>query len=182
MKSSVHLWIKLQSEFEYVQEHHFRGAQVVVRYHTERLILEHEFEIKDVLAPLNGHFLPGWGLLGLNDTVIKWTTAKVHVYSESVQCLGKMFEHPEANARWEDQLKEFHQSNAYRELFGIDGEPIEFEWNIFPGITTLKTLQMIQEKLEVSSEVRVDLATLPVESGSLERHAEEFPLLSSSPV
>ena len=46
------------------------------------------------------------------------------------------------------QLEEFQQSNSYRELFGIDGEPIEFEWNIFPGLTSLEILQKIQKDLQ----------------------------------
>ena len=62
-------------------------------------------------------FLHGWDQLH-HANVIKWAKAKVHVNSDSVLCLGKMFGHPEANARWEDQLNEFQQSNAYRELFG----------------------------------------------------------------
>ena len=59
-----------------------------------------------------------------------------------------MYEHPEANARLKDQLQDFQQSNAYRELFGIDGELVEFEWNIFPGFTPLQILHKIQEKLD----------------------------------
>ena len=30
----------------------------------------------------------------------------------------------------EGQVKDFQQTDSYRELFGIDGEPIEFEWII----------------------------------------------------
>ena len=89
-------------------------------------------------------------------TAHKLAKAKVHVYSDSVFCLGKMHEHSEANVKckdqlqccqesngyrdWNAQLEEFRQSNSYRELFGIDGEPIEFEWHIFRGLTTLQTL------------------------------------------
>ena len=32
----------------------------------------------------------------LHNIVIKWAKAKVHVYSDSVLCLGKMYEHSEA--------------------------------------------------------------------------------------
>ena len=39
----------------------------------------------------------------LHDKAIKWAKAKVRVYSGSVLCLGKMYEQPEANARWKDQ-------------------------------------------------------------------------------
>ena len=31
-------------------------------------------------------------------------------------------------------------SRDYRELNGIDGEPVEFEWTIFPGHTMLELL------------------------------------------
>ena len=34
------------------------------------------------------------------------------------------------------------------DLLGIDGETIEFEWNIFPEHTTLQILQDVQDKME----------------------------------
>ena len=58
-----------------------------------------------------------------------------------------MNEHPEENVKWNDQLQDFRRSNANRELFGIDGEPIEFEWNLFRGFTSWQILQKIQEFL-----------------------------------
>ena len=69
-----------------------------------------------------------------HDQVIKWAKAKVHVYSDSVLCLGKMQSHSEANEKWKDQISVFPQDKEYAELSGIDGEPIEFEWNVFPRI------------------------------------------------
>ena len=56
--------------------------------------------------------------------------AKVHVFSDSVLCLGKMHDHSQANDKWRSQIRDFPKSNEYAELSGIDGEPIEFEWNI----------------------------------------------------
>ena len=35
-----------------------------------------------------------------------------------------------------------------RSFFWTDGEPIEFEWNVFPGLTSLEILQKIQEDLQ----------------------------------
>ena len=69
----------------------------------------------------------------LHDKVIKLSKAEVHIYSDSVLCLGNMHRHPDAMVKWEEQLQYFQNSNEYRELFGIDGEPFEFEWNMFPG-------------------------------------------------
>ena len=47
-----------------------------------------------------------------------------------------MRRHPEAKEKWKDQLQYFQNSYEYGEVFGIDGEPVEFEWNIFPGHTS----------------------------------------------
>ena len=41
--------------------------------------------------------------------------------------LVEMSEHSEANQIWENQIEEFRQPISYREIHGIDGEPIEFE-------------------------------------------------------
>ena len=51
--------------------------------------------------------------------------AKVHVFSDSVLCLGKMGHDPVES--WKKQTQWF--SNR------IDGKPMEFEWKIFPGFT-----------------------------------------------
>ena len=37
----------------------------------------------------------------------------------------------------------FQQTNAFRELFGFDGEPIVYEWNILSRFTSLQILQKI---------------------------------------
>ena len=36
---------------------------------------------------------------------------------------------------------------SYQEVVGVDGEAIEFEWNIFPGFSSLQILQEIQNSL-----------------------------------
>ena len=54
---------------------------------------------------------------------------------------------PQANIAWEDRLTWFKSSPEYRALDKIDGEPTEFEWNIFPGFTTLQLHRKVQEFL-----------------------------------
>ena len=73
-----------------------------------------------------------------DEQVISLQRTKVYVFSDSVLCLGKMNENPKSNIAWEERLKWFKSSQEYRTLDRIDGEPIEFEWNIFPGFTTLQ--------------------------------------------
>ena len=81
---------------------------------TQRLILNHEFEIP-IVSTIVWTFSPWMRSTLLHDKVIKWAKAKVHVYWDAVLCRGKMYEHPEANARWKDQFQDFQQSNAHRE-------------------------------------------------------------------
>ena len=65
-------------------------------------------------------------------------------YFQILLCLGKMNENPRSNIAWEERFK---SSSEYRTLDRIDGEPIEFEWNIFPGFTTLQPSHKVQELL-----------------------------------
>ena len=84
-----------------------------------------------------------WKYLSLvgDEEVISLLHAKVYVFSDSVLCLGKMNEKPQSNIAWEDRLTLFKSSQEYRTLDRIDGEPIEFEWNIFSGIHHIAALQ-----------------------------------------
>ena len=109
--------------------------------------MEQSLEILTVCTMML-NFTPWMRSTLLKDTVIKWAKAKVHVYSESVLCLGKMYDHSEANKKWISRTQDFQQSNEYAALFGIDGEPVEFEWNFFPGYTSIEILRKIQEDLE----------------------------------
>ena len=54
-------------------------------------------------------------------------------------------QNPASNAVWEEKLSWFKDSPQYRALDTIDGEPMEFEWNIFPGFTTLQLISKVQE-------------------------------------
>ena len=80
-----------------------------------------------------------WKHLSLIDDeqVISLSHAKVYVFSDSVLRLGKMSESPQSNIAWEQRLCWFKTSQEYRDFNRIDGEPMEFEWNIFPGYNTL---------------------------------------------
>ena len=58
-----------------------------------------------------------------------------------------MNENPRSNIAWEQRLEWFISSPEYRTLDRIDGEPMEFEWNLFPGFNTLQLSQEVQELL-----------------------------------
>ena len=114
---------------------------------SEKLITEQSDEISGVNT-INWDD-SSWKRLSLigDEQVISLLHTKVYVFSDSVLYLGKMNENPQSNIAWEDRLTWFKSSSEHRALDRIDGEPTEFEWNIFPGFTTLQLCHKVQELL-----------------------------------
>ena len=90
-----------------------------------------------------------WKYLSLigDERIINLQRTKVYVFSDSVLCLGKIFENPESNDAWEQRLGWIKSSQNYRHFDRIDGEPMEFEWNIFPGFNTLQFSDEVKKLL-----------------------------------
>ena len=84
----------------------------------------------------------------LNDQAMKWAKARRYVHSDSVLCLGGLSSPNDANRKWEEQVSTLTMCSTFRELQGLDGEPIYFEWKIFPGSSALQLLHTIQKDLE----------------------------------
>ena len=122
---------------------------------SEKLITEQSDEIYG-MSTINWED-SSWKYLSLvgDEEVISFLHTNVYVFPDSVSCLGKVNENPQSNIAWEDRLKWFKSSPEYRTLDRIDGEPIELEWNIFTGFTTLELCTSVQEllsKLSVTPE------------------------------
>ena len=85
-----------------------------------------------------------------HDQVKHWSKPKVRVYSDSVLCRWKVSSQAEAKTRWSSQVEEFQMYYVVDEFHGIDGEAIEFEWNILPRIYyhIADSLQQIQDNLQ----------------------------------
>ena len=62
-------------------------------------------------------------------------------------CLGKVHQHPESNEAWKKRIEWIINEKSYRDYDGINGEPTEFEWNIFPGFTTLQLCGKVTDLL-----------------------------------
>ena len=90
-----------------------------------------------------------WKQLSLigDETVINLQSAEVYVFSDSVLCLGKVHQHPESNEAWKKRIEWIVTEKSYRDYDGINGEPTEFEWNIFPGFTTLQLCGKVTDLL-----------------------------------
>ena len=62
-------------------------------------------------------------------------------------CLGKIHENPQSNDAWQDRLGWFKSSPEYKNFDRIDGEPMDFEWNILPGFNTLQLSDEVKSLL-----------------------------------
>ena len=82
-----------------------------------------------------------------DETVINLQRTKVYVFSDSVLCFGKIHQHPESNEAWKKRIEGITTDKSYRDYDGINGEPTEFVWNIFPGFTTLQPCDKISDLL-----------------------------------
>ena len=90
-----------------------------------------------------------WERLSLigDETVINLQRAKVSVFSDSVLCLGRVLQHLYSNEAWKNRVTGIQSGKSYIDFDAIDGEPTEFEWNIFPGFTTLQLCGKINDLL-----------------------------------
>ena len=90
-----------------------------------------------------------WKHLSLigDERIINLQRTKVYVFSDSVLCLGKIHQNPESNEAWMKRIEGVMTQKSYREYDGINGEPTEFEWNIFPGFDTLQLYGKVKDLL-----------------------------------
>ena len=90
-----------------------------------------------------------WKRLSLigDEIVINLQSTKVYVFSDCVLCLGRVLQHPDSNEAWKNRVAGIRSENSYRDYDAINGESTEFEWNIFPGFTTLQLCDKINDLL-----------------------------------
>ena len=73
--------------------------------------------------------------------------AKIRVYAELCCMPGEVVRSFRSKPKMGRPSGRIKISAWFVELLGIDGEPIEFEWNILPGCTSNEILQKIQNNL-----------------------------------
>ena len=71
-----------------------------------------------------------WKYLSLiGDERVNLQRTKFYAFSDSVSSLGKILENSQSNDAWEQRLT-WLKSSQDKKIDRIDGEPMEFEWNI----------------------------------------------------
>ena len=71
----------------------------------------------------------------LCDRAVRIMKSKTFIFSDSVLFLGGIS--PEPVQAWKDKIKWYLETRFLKELDQIDGAQMEFEWQNFPGFTTL---------------------------------------------
>ena len=116
-----------------------------------KLVSEQDEIFKVDTIPWEKHSSKYLSLIG-DETIINLQRAKVYVFSDSVLCLGRVHQYPKSNEAWKDRIGWITTDQSYRDYDGISGEPTEFEWNIFPGFTTLQLYGKVTDLLSNSRE------------------------------
>ena len=134
----------------------FSTIQSVVENH-ESLTLKQMFDVtaqlvnnqEEINCLDNSVGKNSWTRLSLIDDeiVINLQRTKVYVFSDSVLCLGKVLQHPESNEACKNRVAGTRSEKSCRDYDAINGESTEFEWNIFPGFTTLQLCVKISDLL-----------------------------------
>ena len=58
---------------------------------------------------------------------------------------GKVLQHPDSNEAWKNRVAGIQFGKSYRDFDAVNGESTEFEWNTFPGFTTLQLCDKISD-------------------------------------
>ena len=111
-----------------------------------KLVSEQDEIFKVDTIPWEKHSWKYLSLIG-DETIINLQRAKVYVFSDSVLCLGRVHQYPKSNEAWKDRIGWITTDQSCRDYDGISGEPTEFEWNIFPGFTTLQLYGKVTDLL-----------------------------------
>ena len=90
-----------------------------------------------------------WKELSLigDETVIQSSTRKSLRLLRFCVVSWKVHPHPMSNEAWKERIGWIITDKSYRDYDGISGEPTEFEWNIFPGFTTLQLYGKVTDLL-----------------------------------
>ena len=90
-----------------------------------------------------------WKYLSLigDEQVIGLQRTKVYVFSDPALCLGKIHENRQSNTALEERLGWLKTFQEYRNFDRLDGEPMDFEWNISTGFNTLQLSEEVKSLL-----------------------------------
>ena len=140
-----HSWEWFSQLFKVVKNH--EDLTLKQMFDVTAQLVNNQDEINDLDKILWEKY--AWKHLSLigDETVINVQRTEVYVFSDSVLCFGKVLQHPECNEVWKNRVAGVRAERNYKDYDAINGESTEFEWNIFPGFTTLQLCDKISDFL-----------------------------------
>ena len=82
-----------------------------------------------------------------DERIINLQRSKVYVFSYGVLFLDKILGNTQSNDAWEHRFGCLKSSQYYRNFDRNDVEPMELEWNIFPGFKTSQLFGKVKDLL-----------------------------------
>ena len=139
-RAAVHLGKDYDMSLRFVKNHLWETAGQLFR-ETEQLV-NGQTETT-CISLINFQKLRWMSPSLLHNRKYQHSTVKVYVFSDSVHCREKMGNDPVES--WKKQVQWYSDNENFKDLNRIDGQPMEFEWKIFPGSTTMAILNEIQQ-------------------------------------
>ena len=110
MSTTLHLGLEHDQKLSACQNTNFGGIKTLFDV-SLRLIAENSVNIQNLSTMMYG-FSPWMRMTLCHVEVIRWAKAKVHVYSNSVLCLGRIRHPSEANIKWKEQINPTSKQNC----------------------------------------------------------------------
>ena len=142
LQAAVHLGQDYETNLRYVKNHLCNSVKQLFN-ETDKLI-SGEIEITGANT-IKFRELTWMSTSLLCSKAHQYTNAKACVFSDCVFCVGKMGDDPIAT--WKSKIECYSKNNHFQDMNRIDGMPTEFEWKIFPGITTLQLCGKVTDLL-----------------------------------
>ena len=140
LRAAVHLGQDYDANLRYVKNHLWNSVGLL--FHGIGQLISELKEITDV-STIDFQDATWMSTSFLCEKAYRITKARVHVFSDSVFCAGKMGDDPIVT--WKSKIKWYSENNHFKDMNRTDGIPTEFEWKILRGITTLSFLEEIQK-------------------------------------
>ena len=140
LRAAVHRGKDYEVNLRYEKNHHWKTAGQLFRK-TEKLVRS-QTETADI-SLINFQDIRWYRQLYCTGELIKYSIAKAFIFSGSVLSLRRMGD--DLVESWKKQIQWYSDNNYFGE--SDDGQLLEFEWKIFPGLTTLGILNQIQQMM-----------------------------------
>ena len=140
LRAAVHLGKDCEASLRYLKNHLWKTAGQLFKA-TEKLV-SGQTETAGI-SVIDFQDLRWISLLHCR--ACQYSTAKACVFSDSVLCLGTMGDDPAES--WKSKIQWYSDNNCFKDLNRIDGQLVEFDWKIFPGLTAMGILNQIQQMM-----------------------------------